>query len=51
MGSILKRNIKILFFQKVGKSQDKVGVAKEIGCGNDIILRKIGWEIKLRQNK
>ena len=40
MGSILKRNIKIWLFQKVEKSQKKVAVAEEIGCGNDTILSK-----------
>ena len=41
MGSILKRNIKIWFFQNVGKSQNKAPT-KEIGCRNDIVLSKIG---------
>ena len=37
-------------FQKVGKSQDKIGVAERIGCLNDIVLSKIGRENELRQN-
>ena len=35
--------------QKVGKSQNKLVVAEDIGCGNDIILSKIGQGNELRQ--
>ena len=40
-GSILKRNVKIWLFQKVEKSQSKVGV----GCGNDIVFEKLAEEM------
>ena len=30
-------------FQKEEKSQNKVGVAGEIGCENDKVLSKTGW--------
>ena len=30
---------KILLFQIVGKSQNKVGVAEKIGCGNDKVQK------------
>ena len=32
------------------KSQNKVEMAKEIGCGNDIVLSKIVRGNELRQN-
>ena len=51
MGSISLKNIKILLFQIFGKSQNKVVVAEETGCGNDIVFSKIGWENDLRQKK
>ena len=37
--------IKICSFQKVGKTQNKVKVAGEIGCKNDIVLSKIVEEM------
>ena len=40
--SISKKNIKIWLFQKLQKSQNKIEVAEEIGCRNDIIFIKIG---------
>ena len=40
-------NYKVLF-QKAVKSQNKVVVAEEKGCGNDIILSKIGQGNELR---
>ena len=40
-GLISKRNIKICLFPKVGKSQNKVVVAEEIGCRNDKVLSTI----------
>ena len=48
-GVSFKRNIKIWLFQKVGKSQNKVGVAKEIGCGNDKALNKFCRGKDMRQ--
>ena len=32
----------IWFYQKVGKSQNKDGMAEEISCENDKVLSKIG---------
>ena len=50
-GSILKRNIKICLFQKFGKSQNKVIVAEEIDCGNELkSLQIIVLENKLSFN-
>ena len=34
--------MKICFFQKVEKSQNKVGVAEEIGGENNLVLSNIG---------
>ena len=53
--SILKRNTKIWLFQKVGKSQNNVSVAEEIGCSpkklnEDLVIKTMfldGWmEVK-----
>ena len=38
----MPKNIKICLFREVEKSQNKVGVPEEIGCGNNIVLSKIG---------
>ena len=37
-----KKKYQIWIFQKGGKIHNKFLMAKEIGCRNDIILRKIG---------
>ena len=42
-GQFYKEISKIGYFKKVGKSQNKVAVADEIGCRIDTILCKIGW--------
>ena len=34
--------MKVWLFQKVGKNQNKFGVAKEISCRNDFVMSKIG---------
>ena len=40
-----KLNIKILLFQNVEKNLNKIEVAEEIGCGNELkILRKMRCE-------
>ena len=52
MGVNLKKiYIKIWFFHKVQKSQNKVGVAKEIVCGNDIVLHKFAKELNWDEKK
>ena len=32
-------------------TQNKAAMAEEIGCRDDIVLRKFGWGNELRQNK
>ena len=32
-----------LVIAEIGKKSDKFGVAEEIGCENDTVLRKIDW--------
>ena len=51
MGVNFIKKYKKWFFEKVWKSQNKVAVAEEIGCGIDIVLSKIGRANELRQNK
>ena len=41
----------IITFQSTGKSQNTVGLAEEIGCGNDIVLSIICQRNEPRQNK
>ena len=41
MGVNFKKKRQNLFFQKVEKSQNKVGVAEEIGCKNDTVMKLI----------
>ena len=36
------------YFKKLEKSQNKVGVAEEIGCENYIVLSKVGQGNELR---
>ena len=33
------------YFKNLRKSKNKVGVGKEIGCGNDKVLSKIGKKV------
>ena len=40
---------KFVYFKKLGKNQNKFGVAEEIGCKNDIFMGKIDRENELRQ--
>ena len=40
---------KFVYFKKLEKIQNKVGEAKEIGCGNYIALSKIGRGHEVRQ--
>ena len=47
-GQFLNKN-KNLVISKSWKSQSKEGAAKEIGCGNDIVLREIGQGNARRQ--
>ena len=39
-GQVYKEISKFGYFKR-GKSQNNIGVAEEIGCKNDIVLRKI----------
>ena len=41
MGQFYNKTARFVF-SKSWKGQNKVGVAKEIGCGNDIVMNKIG---------
>ena len=41
-GLLKNQKIKIWLFQKVKKSQNKVGVAEPIGSKNDITLSRVG---------
>ena len=44
------RNIKIWLFQKVGKSQNKVVVAEENSCGNELkSLRKLAMVMSFNE--
>ena len=45
MGVNFKKKYKTFFFQKVGKSQNKVAVAEEISCKNDIVFEQ-NWLMK-----
>ena len=39
----------LVIFKKLGKSQNKVGVAEEIGCGNDKVVIEFGQVNELKQ--
>ena len=43
VGQFYREITKYSYFKKMEKSQNKDGVAEEIGCGSDIVLSKIGW--------
>ena len=46
-----RKILKIWLFQNVKISQNKVGVAEEIGCGNELkSLQKIGTENEMSFN-
>ena len=41
--------LKFGYFKVYEKSQNKIAVTKEIGCGNDLVSSKIGWGNELWQ--
>ena len=45
------KKYQIWLFQKFSKSRNKVGVVKEIGCGNDLFFNQIGWGNEVRQKR
>ena len=49
MVQFYKEISKFGYFKNMEKSQNKVAVAEEIGCRNDIALSKIGKGNELRQ--
>ena len=51
MGVSFLNKCQQLVISKSLTNQNKVAVAEEIKCGNDIALRKFFWRNKLRINK
>ena len=51
MGVSFLNKCQQLVISKSWTNQNKVAVAEEIECGNDIALKKIIWRNKLRINK
>ena len=47
----MKKYQKLVISKSCKKSQNKVGVGKEIDCRNDLVLNKIGQGNELRQKR